>query len=413
MYLTKKEEEILDGQYSLGEQRSMELLTKYGDSTDAERMCDVASAHTMPSEPIDFLLRMTEGVERLKVSTTTHPLMSAFDPEKWKQMGVPKDFAKKELEDFSKRDSVYQKLGFLKTFTCMPFLVGNLPKKGDILSWIGSGAQLIANSVFGAKTKRDGTTAILASAIVGKTPYTGLLKQENRLADFLVELNDLDFGDFNPVDYQSLGYYIGSAAGNRNVIVEGLPDPVSFSQLKNLLLPLGVSGAVGICHVPGITPEAKSTQQALRGEKPEEKIRVGNEEIRETRKKMTTSSRSQVDLVIIGCPHCTISEIEEIARVLKGRRTESRLWIGAAEQTQCLANRMGYSDIIEKGGGVLCRSCMAGNPSVQFPEDVKTVATNSIKAAHYIDRLKKGDISIFYGSLSDCIDAGVKGEWTK
>ena len=78
------------------------------------------------------------------------------------------------------------------TYTCLPMLVGNLPRKGDYVSWIGSGAQLLANSIIGARTNRDGTVSNLAAAITGRTPYTGLLLDENRHAEVLVVLDGLD-----------------------------------------------------------------------------------------------------------------------------------------------------------------------------------------------------------------------------
>lgn len=118
-------------------------------------------------------------------------------------------------------------------------------------------------------------------------------------------------------------------------------------------------------------------------------------------------------MVIFGCPHCSISEIRNIAALLGNKKTarDTRLWLATADQIKLLATRMGYTDIIENAGGVFSSSCMASIPEAPFPDDIEVIATNSIKAAHYITRLTKGKIDVLYGTMKDCVTSAISGKW--
>ena len=151
MFLTEKEEAMARGKLGPGMKKCMEILIKLGDALGAEKMVRISSAHTMPKEPPELLLEMTEGVDQINTFTTLHSLMAAFSPRSWKEMGQPERFVRSESELYEKRRTVYQKCGCFQTYTCLPMLGGNVPRKGDPVSWIGTGAQLLANSIIGAR----------------------------------------------------------------------------------------------------------------------------------------------------------------------------------------------------------------------------------------------------------------------
>ncbi len=412
MFLTREEEDILAGKKGHGLQKALSLLVKYGDAFGADRLVPIASAHVWAIDPYEFLEDITEGVIRAGTSiVTTHPYTGCFDPDTWRDMGVPADFAMAETELAKKRSSIIKRLNFLPTFTCLPNLVGNFARKGQILSWMGSGVQIMANSFTGARAQREGIVSVLASAITGKTPYMGLLKQENRWAQMVVKLDGIDIERCNEADLQAIGYYVGSRARDKNIVLDGIPSWFSFEQLKNLMVPLAVSGSVGICHISGVTPEAPTVEDALGGRKAEEEIIVGKEQVDEVYSKYSGTDGELVPLTVLGCAHLTISEIGQVASLLEGKKVSknSRLWLGTAEQILALARRTGYADSIERAGGVFARSCMAGIPFGQFPKGTDVVATNSIKAAHYIQRI--AGIKTIFGTTEDCIKIAIAGKW--
>jgi predicted aconitase len=361
----------------------------------------------MPKEPPELLREMTEGVDQTGTFCTLHSLMSAFDPHCWQQMGIPEDFALQELSVYERRLEIYRRLGFYQTYTCLPMLVGNLPRKGDYVSWIGTGAQLLANSVIGARTNRDGTLVNLATAITGRSPYMGLFLEENRYAEVLVELVGLDICNLTHADLGAIGYYVGSKAQNRNIVINGLPKELDMNQLKYLMAPLSTSGSVSICHIVGLTPEAQTLKHALGNQEPSDIIRAGQKEIGETKALYAWADNDMADMALFGCPHCTVPELKTMAALLDGKKIgiNKRLWIGMPYQMYYLAQTMGYTQIIENAGGIISSSCMAAIPDAPIPKDVKVIATNSFKAAHYLTRLTKGEIKVVIGDMDACIHA--------
>jgi len=413
MNLTEVEEAMASGEYGPGIEKCMSILIRLGEAFGAERMVRIASAHTMPKEPPDLLDEMAEGVTQTGVPTTLHSLMSAFDPHCWQKMGIPEEFALQELSNYKRRLDIYRRIGFYQTYTCLPILVGNLPLKGSYVSWIGSGAQLLANSLIGARTNRDGTVANLATAITGRAPYTGLFLDENRHAEVLVALDRLDPYQLTHTDFGAIGYYVGGIAQNRNIVIDGLPRELDFDQLKYLMAPLSTSGSVSICHIVGLTPEAPNLPQALGNRKPSEVIKVGKEEIKQTKALYAEGKSDKVDMAVFGCPHCTVAELKTMASRLDGKKVgnNQRLWVGMPYQMYYLAQTMGYTEVIENAGGVISSGCMAMIPDSPVPYGVKVVATNSFKAAHYISRLTKGQVKLLIGDMETCIDAVTGGEW--
>jgi len=360
----------------------------------------------MPKEPPELLEQFTEGVAELPVLTTLHPLMSAFSPEKWREMGIPEDYARSELKAHEKREAIHRKLGFTKTYSCLPMHMGNLPRKGDYLSWIGSCAQILANSILGARTNKDGTVINLCSALTGRALYYGVLMEENRFAQVVVRLEK---GDelVNDDDFGALGYYVGSHVTNKNIVIDGLSKKITVDQLKYLIAPVATSGSINVCHVTGITPEAPTLEAALGGKKPEQVIIVGKQQLNATKDRFKFDPDKHVDLVLIGCPHVTIEEAQHIAKLLRGKKIgkNQRLWLAMGDPTYTLAKTMGYTDIIEAAGGVFSHTCLATIPDSPLPLDVKVIMTNSFKGAHYVSSLQQGKVIVMIGSLERCLES--------
>lgn len=406
MVLTQEEKDMIAGKHGPGIKKCMEYLVKYGEAFDAERMVKLSSAHTMPKEPIELLREMTEGVRRAGTFTTLHAVMSSFSPHSWEQMGIPSEFASMELPLYKERRKIYIETDFLQTYTCLPMLVGNIPREGDYISWIGSGAQILANSVLGARCNRDGTVINLASAITGRTPLQGLMLDKNRFAQVLVTFEDLDFEKLTHAELGAIGYYLGAKAQNRNIVMDGIATHLDIDQLKYLMAPLSVSGSVSICHIVGLTPEAPDLETALGHRTPEEIITVGRKEMRESLDQYRWD-KGNIDMVVLGCPHLSVSEVREMANFLRNKNLKGgkRLWAGMPYQQYVLAEEMEYTHIIEDAGGVFASACMATIPDSPIPGGVSVIATNSFKAAHYIKRFSKGKVTVMISDMNACLDS--------
>ena len=414
MLLTDEEKRMLDGEFGPGVQRGMALLVKYGELFEAERLVPVSSVHVVPLDPYDWLLEMEEGGAKVRTMVDMNPYF--LDPNRWREMGIPERYGGRQESSFYDRMNIYNRMGMLPTLTCAPYSVGFIPRRNAFLSWAASSGQTIANSVFGARTDRTGGPTALAAATTGKFPYLGLLVPENRYGMVLAEPEGLDVESFTCADYGAFSYYLGELAGDRNVVINGFPSSMTLEQCKFTCSPLPVSGAVAMCHMVGVTPEAPTLEAALGGKQPQERIVIGKKELAKAYESLTSAETNDVGLVAFGCPHCTIPEIGEIARLLDGKRlsANTKLWVSTGSQIRLLAERAGYVNIIEKAGGLVladCCACGAGSPFVYSGLEPVTIATDSARGAHYLPRTTAGRVKVHYGSMGKCIEAAITGKW--
>lgn len=413
MFLTDKEKAMLDGQRGPGLQKAMDLLVKLGECFDAEKMAEVDWTHTMlDGVPHDFLQAVTEGAKS-GPRVTLHP---GWQPEKWKEIGLTVGSrADTFIERHNQRLQIAERLKWDITETCAEYLLGYIPRKGDVIAMTGTCMQVANNSLYGALVNRNGDLSTLASAVTGVTPYMGLMLPENRYAHVLVKLEKgLDFNNWSEMHYGCLGYFIGNQVlGYKNVVIDGLPENLSFEYARAVVISHPVSGAVTLVHIVGVTPEAP-TLEAVLPKKPEQTIVVGKRDLQRTWEELNVHKGDVVEHVAIGCPHCSIEEIRHLGSLIKGRKLKASLAIGASNKVVARAKEMGYTRQIEKAGGVFLNCCIGvGDPfiSTYYAADkvMKSSATNGARAAHYQARTM--GVDVFFGTEEECIEAAVTGRW--
>jgi predicted aconitase len=172
------------------------------------------------------------------------------------------------------------------------------------------------------------------------------------------------------------------------------------------------AGAISLCHLAGITPEAPTVEAAFGGKKPHDTLSVGPEEMRSSYQKLTTTQADDVDLVCFGCPHCSIPQMKELAALLEGKRVHEnvRLWVATSSHLKAVAHGMGYVDIIERAGGLVTSElCVAPGAPFHLVEGVRTVAINSARGAYFIPGACHLDV--LFGDTRDCIESAITGKW--
>jgi len=369
MQLTRDEEAILAGEKGEGCRKAMELLVALGDIYGAKRLIPIASAHlsgvsykTIAEGGIEFLEEMARDA-RVCVPTTLNP--AGMDRRRWEEMGIRPRFADRQRHIID----CYERLGVTTDCSCTPYLGTNVPKRGQTLAWAESSALSFANSVIGARTNREGGPGALAAAVVGRTPEYGLHLDENRAPGVIVEVEVED------VDYSLLGQAVGVLVGNRVPYFRGIRPTVD--QLKTLAAAMAASGSVALFHVEGVTPEAAGASLAGL-----EKVTVGRAELEEARERVTTGK--DPELVAFGCPHLSVAEIQQLARLLKGRkpRGDAEVWFCTSRHTLAQCPREAAE--LERFGKLVCDTCMVVTP---IEERFKCTATNSGKACSYLATL--------------------------
>jgi len=375
LYLTKEEEKILEGEQGPVMERMMRLLVRLGDIYGAEKMIPVGSVQvagvsykSIGDPGLEFLEDIASHGARVKTLTYLNP--AGMDLEDWKEIGFPEDFAEKQLRIID----AFRKMGIVITATCTPYLAGNLPRFREHIAWSESSAVSFANSVIGARTNREGGPSALAAAVCGRTPDYGLHRDENRKPDVIIDVEaDLVCNS----DFGALGWHVGKLVKNRKPYFRGLPQTANTDQLKALGAAMAASGAVALYHAENITPEAHL--QDISGL---ERIFVTQKDIEETYEKLT-QQEGEPDIVVLGCPHASIREIADVAKLVEGKRLKKPLWVCTSRMMKEAADRMGFTSIIERAGGkIVADTCMVVSPIERM--GFTSTGVNSGKAANYL-----------------------------
>lgn len=414
MQLTTQQKEMLDGKLGSGTKTAMEIILAYGDCYEAERLIPVTSVHiagnfpVLMDEGIDWLEELSGDGTKVRVYTTKNPEM--FDPDQVDELNIPTIFQVRQ----GRIHEALKALGVTLTYSCHHYLVGNVPRFGDHISWASSGSQVFANSVIGARSNRDGDHVALAAAITGVVPEWGLHIAENRKAEILIDVKGLDFESYDPADYKALGWHLGKKVGMKIPAFVNLPPDIPIEGIKGLLYTLTVTGATGLVHLVGITPEAATLEAAFGGAAPATPdITASQKDVDEAFYEISSSSEEKVDLVIFGCPQCSIQEVQEIAALLEGKRIhpETQLWICTSGWVKTLCERMGLLESLQAAGARIVRDVGAADgPHLYLREKgVRIIAVNSARASYYAHNLF--GMETWFGSTRDCVQTAVSGRW--
>jgi len=406
MKLTRKEQEMLDGKYGETMQNSMELLVALGDSYDAERMVSIGSAHLVSPNPISagkggtaFIKEIATKGGKFVVPTTTNP--ACLEPWSWREMGFSEELY---LEQVALSQAIAEMGGFLCN-TCIPYLIGHAPRMREHIAWGESSAVLYANAVCGARTNREGGPAALAAAIAGRTPLYGYHLDENRFGELEI-VNRVDLKCDS--DYATLGYFIGKIAQNRVPIITGIPTTISQDEMKCLGAPFAVTGSISHYHIVGVTPEAP-TEGVASGKKRIRSFDIhefGLKEFKETEESLCVIGPEEAELVVLGCPHASITQLKKYAATLSERKVKPtvEIWILTSDVIKNYAKSLGIADSIESTGArLVTNTCPPAMPRDFFKKKgYRRVATDSPKMVYYVSTTK--DALCYYGKLENFID---------
>jgi hypothetical protein len=202
-------------------------------------------------------------------------------------------------------------------------------------------------------------------------------------------------------DWGALGYCIGKKAENKIPYITGIHE-ADVDELKSFCASVVTYGAKPLFYMQGITPGSEMHQP------PRVKITIEDNDLKEAYEKINDEA-TDIDLVCVGCPHCSIKEIAEIAGLVEGRKVaaNTEFWVATSRTAKQLADQRGYTATIEKAGGKFaCDTCMAVAP---LKGRFKSLATTSAKGCFYS---RQNGMATKMGSVEECIEAAVTGKWS-
>ena len=423
MQLTTDEQAMADGRDGPAVARAMDLLLRYGRALGAERLVKtnnvVASisattpfmrgyasrAGGMDAVFSEFSLDSDEVVPIPKARAYTTHTQLGFDPVQAERMGVDAE----TVHFYRKGEAFINALGVQAANTCTPYLVGNLPTRGEHCAWMESSAVIYCNSVLGARTNTEGRESVGAAMLTQRIPYWGYHLDVNRRGTHRVMIRATVE---STADWGLLGYWIGDRVQDRVPVIEGITALPNLARLKHFGAAASSSGGVEMYHLVGITPEAPTAEAAFAGRAPVAELVFGEAEKREAYERINaTGADHKVDYVMLGCPHYSIEQIWEVAQLLEGRRVHAdcELWIFTPRAIKALADQNGYTATIEAAGGhLLSDSCSAMSRAT--PKGTRVVALDSAKQAHYLPAIL--GVQAWFGSTAECVEAACSGRWT-
>ncbi len=408
MKLTWRDELMLKGAEGPAVKAAMELLTRVGEVYGAEELVDVTKAHiggvsygTAGQAGIEWAQKFLKLGARVRLPTTLN--IDGRDEVRWKQFGIPEDFAEK----CAIQEKAHLEMGCIPNWTCAPYQVGIPPRFGEFIAWSESNAIVYANSVLGARTPRYGDFVPLCAAITGRAPLFSLYLDEARKPQIHLAFKEIDeFHHGADVLAAAAGHLIGGIAGEKVPVLTGLPQTFTADELKILGAGTAVGGAVALFHAVGMTPEAPTFEAACKGAKPE-RYDIGLDDLKKAVQTLSTTTEGPVDLVALGCPHFSYQEMKRLAVAFGGRRVApgTKVWVHTNRVTNQWAEETGVAKALRDSGvEVTTDSCFLSWPIESW--GFKSMMTNSGKFAFY-SKSKFQDVLI--GSLENCAHAAVLG----
>jgi len=326
MKLTDEQQAILNGSKGETMAKVMKTQVMFGEAFGAEKMVPVTSEynHLVTSFGLKLLAPVYELMDKLLEAGAASQQKFSVDPRPL-DPNVPANILQKLIFKkfmYSKQDfyeNQLDKLGLMDkdAFTCTCYMdqVGNVPKKGDVLSWAESSAVVYANSVLGARCNRNSGIMDIMGSVLGYVPYFGLLTDEGRKATWIVKIETT-----KKPEAQLLGSAIGMKVMEDVPYVMGLDkwlgtelnDSVK-TYLKDFGAATASNGAVGLYHIDNLTPEAVELGGKLITE--EAKVYVIDdaelERVKNNYPVIWKDKNATPKLCFMGCPHMSLQQLKD------------------------------------------------------------------------------------------------------
>lgn len=409
MQLSAEEEAILAGAQGEAARRALQMQREVGEFFGADAFVPIHSAHlmaeieSMGEAGLAFVEEMAALGAQTRVPTTCNP--RSVDFARWQALGQDK----RQVELEVRLSAALERCGVLVVDTCINYQTIMPPRLGEHLAWGDTGTVIFANSVAGARTNFEGGPVALAAGITGRTARYGYHRPEQRRGTVLVEVQDQPT---SRSDWSALGCVVGRTVNDywQVPVLTGLTVAPTVEDLKHLGAALASFGSLAMFHLVGVTPEAPTVEAALGGQPPARRLTVEPGAIAAAYRSFEPA-KPVPDLVVFSAPQLSLLELRDLARALHGRRVHEsvRLIATTNYHNQAVADRLGYSGVIDAAGGlVVAGACFYLLTPRELAErfGYQTIVTDSAKLANIIAGY---DYNPVFRPTEVCIQAALEG----
>ena len=214
--------------------------------------------------------------------------------------------------------------------------------------------------------------------------------------------------------YVALGHLLGTIAGDKIAVIQGLNIKPSSDQLKAMCAAAASSGGIEMFHIVGITPEAQTLEDAFANQEPLDTIDVGPKEMAGAELDLSNADNGEkLNAVLVGCPHFSMGEFSRLAKIIQGQLDKGgslhrgvRFIVMSCRSSYTQLERSDLLEALKKFGvEITLDTCPFHTPMV--PGDTKVIMTDSGKCAYYAPG--ELGVKVAFGSMADCVESAVKG----
>ncbi|KAF4997294.1 hypothetical protein FDECE_12111 [Fusarium decemcellulare] len=403
---------FFNGDYGEASRVAIRIVLRMAHLLGATQLMDITQVHVdgcVYTGPATLALaeRLRDWGGQVRVPTSLNSI--SVDQKRWRALGIDTAFG----EAADRLGQAYVDMGARPTFTCAPYQLKSAPKLGDQVAWAESNAVVYANSVLGARTMKYPDFLDISIALTGRAPKGGPHIDANRLASICVKVSGLDTtGGIDDSFPPLLGYCIGSLSTSRIPVIVGLESlNLREDDLKAFGAAFATVSSAPMFHIVGVTPEATSLEAVIAPDFISAEVDLM--ELAVCWEKLNSAPKHQpIDLVSLGSPHFSLSEIRKLRNLCRGRKkaTSVAIIVTCGRATYGLASQSGLIGELEDFGvQVLTDTCWCMITEPAIPPAAKTIMTNSGKYAHYGPGLTGR--GLYFGSLAGCVNAACRGSY--
>jgi predicted aconitase len=413
LQLTADEQGMLAGAEGEAVRRALAYQIEVGRFFGAERLVPVTNAHMMGDIEVlgdtglAFLQEMQALGARARIPVTTNARCIDFA---WAgRLGQdPGECAKEHLVI-----GALQGMNVLTTDTCINYQTLYQPHLGERVAWGDTGTCIYANGVFGARTNFESGPAALASAITGRTPAYGFQLDEHRRGSFIVDLAGATLADL--ADWGAVGKLVGESHQSYYAVpvFTGLSRAPLADELKQLGCALASYGSMGMFHMVGVTPEARSLEDAFQGALPAgvERMAVDDATIEAVYRGYSLGG-GDARLVVFSGPQLSLFELKQLAMLFAGRTVArgTSCFVTASNGVISAARKLGYLAPLETAGVMVlegvCFYILQNLSPMREKHGWQNMVSNSAKIVNIIGAHRFNTI---LRRTADCVEIACTG----
>lgn len=412
MKLNDEERAMLAGELGPARQWAIEHQIAVGEFFDAEDLVPVGQAHIMADTEatgeagvvfLEEMARLPEDQRLVRIPTITDP--RGVDFEAYKRLKQTAGMA--DIE--ARLIRAFESLSIMMTNTCINYQTILPPVRGEHLAFGDTGVVIYSNAVLGACSNFEGGPSALSAGLTGRTPRYGYHLARNRVGTrhFDVSAKLAGYSDWG-----ALGGIVGKATNSywEVPVVSGIDRVPNSDELKHFGAALASFGSVALFHMPDITPEAPTIADAFGGNAVPPATPITDTDL-EGFYSGYAARGDKVDVVVFSAPQLSLLEMEQVARLLDGRRVhgETTLLAVTSPEIKFAADRMGLTRRIEDSGAmVLSGVCFYQSYAREMAEanGWKRLMSNSAKLVNIIGGY---GYKPTLGTMETCVDSAIAG----